>query len=108
MPPPDQPQTRERFRDQLRAGRLDSRTVEIDVREKSHPSFEIIAGTSVEEIDVNLKDMMPGLFQGRSKRRRMRVPEAFEYLTREEEQKLIDMDSVSRTAVERVAQAGII
>jgi ATP-dependent HslUV protease ATP-binding subunit HslU len=102
------PQTRERFREQLRAGRLDSRIVEIDVREKSFPSFEIIAGSSVEEVDVNLRDMMPGLFQGKTKKRRMKVPEALEYLTQDEEQKLIDMDSVARTAVERVEQAGII
>jgi len=103
-----QNQTRDRLREQLRAGRLDNRTVEIDVREKSFPSFEIIAGSSVEEVDINLKDMLPGLFQGKNKRRRLKVPEALEYLAREEEQKLIDMDSVSRTAVERVQQAGII
>ena len=103
-----QSQTRERFREQLRAGRLDARVVELDVREKNFPSFEIIAGSSVEEVDINLKDMLPGLFQGKSKKRRMKVPEALEYLAQEEEQKLIDMDSVSRTAVERVEQAGII
>jgi ATP-dependent HslUV protease ATP-binding subunit HslU len=101
-------QTRERFRDQLHAGRLDQRLVEIDVREKSFPSFEIIAGSSIEEVDINLKDMLPGLFQGRTKKRRMRVPEALEYLQHEEEQKLVDVDSVARTAVERVEQAGII
>ena len=103
-----QQQTRERFREQLRAGRLDARIVEIDVREKSFPSFEIIAGSSIEEVDVNLKDMMPGLFQGKTKKRRMKVPEALEHLTQDEQQKLIDMDSVARTAVERVEQAGII
>ncbi len=103
-----QNQTRERFREQLRTGRLDHRVVELDVREKSFPSFEIIAGTSVEEVDINLKDMLPGLFQGRTKKRKVKVPEALEYLTQEEEQKLIDMDSVARTAVERVEQAGII
>jgi ATP-dependent HslUV protease ATP-binding subunit HslU len=101
-------QTRERFREQLRAGRLDHRVVELDVREKSFPSFEIIAGSSVEEVDINLKDVLPGLFQGRTKKRRMKVPEALEYLMQEEQQKLIDMDSVARTAVERVEQAGII
>src|SRR5207237_4364138 len=106
--PEQQNQTRERFREQLRAGRLDNRLVELDVREKSFPSFEIIAGSSVEEVDINLKDMLPGLFQGKVKTRRMKVPEALEYLTQEEEQKLIDMDSVARTAVERVEQAGII
>ena len=103
-----QHQTRERFREQLRAGRLDARVVDMDVREKSFPSFEIIAGSSIEEVDVNLKDMMPGFFQGKMKKRRMKVPEALEYLTQDEEQKLIDMDSVARTAVERVEQAGII
>jgi ATP-dependent HslUV protease ATP-binding subunit HslU len=101
-------QTRERFREQLRAGRLENRVVEIEVREKSFPSFEIIAGSSVEEVDINLKDMLPGLFQGKTKRRKLKVPEALQYLTQEEEQKLIDMDSVARAAVERVEQAGII
>jgi ATP-dependent HslUV protease ATP-binding subunit HslU len=103
-----QTQTRDRFREQLRAGRLDSRSVEIDVREKSFPSLEIIAGSSVEEVDINLKDMMPGLFQGRTRKRRTKVPEALEYLRQEEQQKLIDMDSVARAAVERVEQSGII
>ena len=103
-----QQQTRERFREQLRAGRLDARIVELDVREKSFPSFEIIAGSSVEEVDINLKDMLPGLFQGKNKKRKLKVPEALEYLAQEEEQKLIDMDSVARAAVERVEQAGII
>src|SRR5437868_7809293 len=107
--PRDAPQqTRERFREQLRAGRLDARVVEIDVREKSFPSFEIIAGSQVEEVDINIKDMLPGLFQGKSKRRKLKVPEALEYLRTEEEQKLIDMESVAKAAVERVEQAGII
>ena len=100
--------TREKLREQLREGRLDHKHVEIEVREKSFPSFEIIAGSSVEEVDINLKDMLPGLFQGRSKRRKLRVPEALEALAQEEEQKLIDMDSVSRAAVDRVQQSGII
>ncbi len=103
-----QQQTRERFRELLRDGRLDSRTVEIDVREKAFPSFEIIAGSSVEEVDINIKDMLPGLFQGRSKKRKVKVPEALEYLLQEEEQKLVDMESVTRTAVERVENSGII
>jgi ATP-dependent HslUV protease ATP-binding subunit HslU len=100
--------TRERFREQLRAGRLDHRSVEIDVREQTMPAFEIISGSSVEEIGINLKEMMPGFFQGRAKRRRLRVPEALEYLVGEEEQKLVDMESVSKIAVQRVEQSGII
>jgi ATP-dependent HslUV protease ATP-binding subunit HslU len=103
-----QNRTRERIREQLQAGQLDTRVVEIDAREKAFPSLEIVAGSSIEEIDINLKDMLPGLFQGKTKKRRMKVPEALEYLTQEEEQKLIDMDSVAKTAVDRVEQAGII
>ena len=100
--------TREKLREQLRDGRLDHKQVEIDVREKSFPSFEIIAGSSVEEVDINVKDMLPGLFQGRTRKRRLRIPDALEALAQEEEQKLIDMDSVARAAVDRVQQAGII
>jgi ATP-dependent HslUV protease ATP-binding subunit HslU len=100
--------TRERMREQLRDGRLDDRSVELEVRDTAMPSMEIIAGSSVEEIGVNLKDMMGNMFQGRTKTRRMKVPEALEYLTGEEQAKLVDMESVSRTAVQRVEQAGII
>jgi ATP-dependent HslUV protease ATP-binding subunit HslU len=100
--------TRERMREQLREGRLDDRMVEIEVRDTALPSFEIVAGTSVEEVGVNLKDMMGNLFQGRTKSRRLHVPEALEHLTAEEQSRLVDMESVSRTAVQRVEQSGII
>jgi ATP-dependent HslUV protease ATP-binding subunit HslU len=100
--------TREKLREQLRTGRLDQKQVEIDVRERSFPSFEIIAGSSIEEVDINVKDMLPGLFQGRTKKRKLRVPEALEALAQEEEQKLIDMETVARAAVDRVQQSGII
>ena len=100
--------TREKFREQIRDGRLDHRSVDLDVRERAFPSFEVISGSSIEEIDINIKDMLPGLIQGRTRKRRLKVPEAFEYLVQEEEGKLVDMDSVARTAVERVEQSGII
>jgi ATP-dependent HslUV protease ATP-binding subunit HslU len=100
--------TRERLREQLRAGRLDAKAVEVDVRDRSMPSFEVVQGSSVEEIGVNLRDMLPGLFPGKTRRRRMPVPEALDYLTTEEAQKLIDMEGVARAAIERVEQAGII
>jgi ATP-dependent HslUV protease ATP-binding subunit HslU len=100
--------TREKFREQLRDGRLDHRSVDIDVRERAFPSFEVITGSSIEEIDINIKDMLPGIIQGRTRKRRMKVPEAFDYLVQEEEGKLVDMDSVARVAVERVEQSGII
>jgi ATP-dependent HslUV protease ATP-binding subunit HslU len=100
--------TREKLREQLRDGRLDHKQVEIDVKEKSFPSFEIIAGSSIEEVDINVKDMLPGLFQGKTRKRRLRIPEAIEALAQDEEQKLIDMETVARAAVDRVQQAGII
>jgi ATP-dependent HslUV protease ATP-binding subunit HslU len=100
--------TREKLREQLREGRLDQKQVEIEMREKMFPSFEIIAGSSIEEVDINVKDMLPGLFQGRTKKRKLSVPDALDALTQEEEQKLVDMDTVARAAVERVQQSGII
>src|SRR5690349_21259582 len=100
--------TREKLRQQLREGKLDERMVEIDVREKSFPAFEIISNQGVEEMDINVKDMLPNIFGQRSKKRKMKVSEAFEYLIQEEEQRLIDMDQVTRTAVERVEQSGIV
>jgi ATP-dependent HslUV protease ATP-binding subunit HslU len=100
--------TRERLREQLRAGRLDHRTVELDVRDSSGPAFEIISGGNVEEVGINVKDMMPGLFQGRTKRRRMTVPEAFDHLTSEELGKLADAEAIEKSAIERVEQSGII
>ena len=103
-----QASTRERLREQLHAGKLDTKTLDIETRERSMPSFELIQGSSIEEIGVNLRDMMPGMFQGRTRQRRMPVPEAFDHLTQEEAQKLIDMDAVSRAALDRVENAGII
>ena len=100
--------TRERMREQLRSGRLDERVVEIEVQDRGVPSLEIIQGSSIEEVGLNLKEMMPGFFQGRSKRKRVPVSEAKERLRADEEQKLVDMDSVSRTAVKRVEESGII
>ncbi len=100
--------TREKFRQQLREGKLDERMVELDVREKSMPAFEIITNQGVEEMDVNMKDMLPNIFGSRTKKRKMKVSEAFEYLIQEEEQRLVDMDQVQRIAVERVENSGII
>ena len=100
--------TREKLRAQLREGKLDERQVEVDVRERAFPAFEIISSQGIEEMDINIKDMMPGLFGQRSKKRRMRVGEAMDYLIQEEENRLIDMDQVTRVAVERTEQSGII
>jgi len=99
--------TREKLRERLRAGKLDERMVEIDVKDRG-PTFEISTNAGIEEMDVNLKDVLPTLFGGRTKKRKMRVGEAMEYLVQEEEQKLIDMDQVTRIALDRVERNGII
>ena len=100
--------TREKLRAQLREGKLDQRMVDIEVRERSMPSFEIISNQGVEEMDVNIKDMLSGMFGQQKKKRKMSVADAFEYLIQEEENKLLDMDQVTRVAVERAEQMGII
>jgi ATP-dependent HslUV protease ATP-binding subunit HslU len=101
--------SREKLRQQFREGKLDERTVEVDVRERSSPQFGIISSQNLEEMEMNLKDMLPNLFGGAgSRKRKMKVTEAFDYLVQEEESRLIDMDQVTRSAVERVESSGII
>src|SRR5262252_1330136 len=100
--------TREKLRTQLRSGKLDNRLVEMEVREKNFPTIELAGPMGVEEMGINMKDMLGNLFQGRSKRRKMRVDEAMEYLMQEEEERLIDMDAVARASLERVESSGII
>src|SRR6202030_2937892 len=100
--------TREKLRLQLRGGKLDQRMVDLEVRERAIPSFEIISNQGVEEMDVNIKDMLSGMFGQQKKKRKMSVADAFEYLIQEEENKLLDMAQVTRTAVERAEQMGII
>jgi ATP-dependent HslUV protease ATP-binding subunit HslU len=100
--------TREKLRAQLREGKLDQRMVDIEVRERAVPSFEIISNQGVEDMDVNIKDMLSGMFGQQKKKRKMSVADAFEYLIQEEENKLLDMDQVTRSAVERAEQMGII
>ncbi len=99
--------TREKLREKLRAGKLDDRMVEVDVKERG-PTFEVSTNGNVEEMDINLKDVIPGLFGPRTRKRNMRVAEALEYLIQEEEQKLVDMDQVTRLALERVERSGIV
>src|SRR3989442_2577912 len=100
--------TREKLRAQLREGKLDQRMVDIEVREKMMPSFEVVSNQGVEEMDVNFKEMLSGMFGQQKKKRKMNVADAFEYLIQEEESKLLDMDQVTRVAVERAEQMGII
>jgi len=100
--------SREKLRQQFRDGKLDERQVELDVRERGMAQFGIISNQNPEDMEMNLKDMLPNIFGGASKKRKMKVSEAFDYLVDEEEGRLIDMDSVNRTAVERVESNGIV
>ena len=100
--------TREKLRAQLREGKLDQRMVDLEVRERAMPAFEIVSNQGIEEMDINLKDMLSGFFGQQKKKRKMSVADAFEYLIQEEESRLIDMDQVTRIAVDRAEQMGII
>ena len=101
------PHARKTAANGCRAGKLDDRMVEVDVKERA-PTFEVSTLGGMEEMDINLKDVLPGLFGGRTRKRKMRVGEAMDYLVQEEEQKLVDMDQVTRIAIERVERSGII
>ncbi|HLN03231.1 MAG TPA: ATP-dependent protease ATPase subunit HslU [Bryobacteraceae bacterium] len=99
--------TREKLRERLRDGKLDDRIVELEVKERG-ATLEVATSAGIEEMGINLKDVLPNLFGQRTRRRKMRVSEAIDYLVQEEEQKLIDMDQVTRVALERVESNGII
>ncbi|MBI4469022.1 MAG: ATP-dependent protease ATPase subunit HslU [Acidobacteria bacterium] len=101
--------TREKLRQKLRDGKLDHRIVEIEVRERNFPTLEIITNQGVEEMDIKMQESFTNLFGGgRTKKRKVRVDEALDYLIQEEEQRLVDMDQVTRIAMERVEQSGMI
>lgn len=99
--------TREKLRQQLRDGKLDDRMVEIETQGRANP-IEIITNQGVEEMDINIREMLPNIFGGQTRRRKMTVLDALDALSQEEEQKLIDMEQVTRLAVERAEQSGII
>jgi ATP-dependent HslUV protease ATP-binding subunit HslU len=100
--------TRDKLREQLRSGQLETRSVEVEVQERGFPSFQILTNQGVEEMDVNLKDLLPGLFGGRTRRRTLPVAEARDVLRQEEEGRLVDQDHVARLAVERIQSSGIV
>jgi ATP-dependent HslUV protease ATP-binding subunit HslU len=101
-------ETRDKLGHWLDEGKLEEREIEVEVKEQNFPSFEIFTAQGVEEMGVNVKDMLPGLFGGRSKRKNMRVGEARELLIQEEADKLVDQQNVAREAIERVEQSGIV
>jgi len=102
-----QKETRERLREQLRGGKLDARSVEVEVREKSLP-FGVISNVGLEDLEMNLKSMLGNLLPEKAKRKKVKVPEALVLLEQEESNRLIDMDKITQEAVERVEQSGIV
>jgi ATP-dependent HslUV protease ATP-binding subunit HslU len=99
--------TREKFRQQLREGKLDERIVELEQKEKVMP-FGIISNVGMEEIEMNLKEMLGGLLPEKTKRRKVKVTEALRLLVQEEAAKLIDMDKVIKEAIQRIEESGIV
>jgi ATP-dependent HslUV protease ATP-binding subunit HslU len=104
----DAEETRNKLRNLLRDGKLEDRMVEIEVADKTFPSFEIVTNQGVEEMDINVKEMLPGLFGGKKKRRKTSVAEARQILQAEEEGRLVDPGQVAREAVERAQSSGIV
>jgi len=104
----DQTATREKLRKLLKSGKLNEKYVEVEIVDRNLPIVEIFSASGIEEMDINIKDMFGSLFPKKKKRRKVKVPEALHVLSQEEAQKLIDMDSVIKQAVERVEQSGII
>ncbi len=104
----DQRATREKLRKLLKAGKLDEKYVEVETVDRNLPIVEIFSASGLEEMDINIKDMFGGLFPKKKKQRKVKVPEALNILSQEEAYKLIDMDAVTRQAIERVEQSGII
>ena len=104
----DTPSTREKIRKMLWEGKLDNRYVDLEVAERSMPVVEIFSSVGLEEMDINLKDMFGSMFPKRTKKRKVKVPEALEILTQEEAQRLVDMDKVVKKAIGKVEQTGII
>ncbi len=100
-------QTREKLRNQLREGKLDSKYVDIEVKEKAMP-FGIVSNVGLEELEINLKEMLGNLLPERAKRKKVKVPDALVILSQEEAAKLVDMEKVTKEAIERVEQSGIV
>jgi ATP-dependent HslUV protease ATP-binding subunit HslU len=108
LPDTEGEETRHKLRQLLRDGKLEDRLVEVEVADKTFPSFEIVTNQGVEEMDINVKEMLPGLFGGKKKRRKTTVGEARQILQAEEEGRLIDPGQVAREAVERAQSSGIV
>jgi ATP-dependent HslUV protease ATP-binding subunit HslU len=107
-PQPPRESTREKLRQLLHMGKLDEREVELETTHRNMPVIEVFSATGMEEMEFNMKEMFGNLFPKKTKKQKVKVPQALEMLTQEEAQRLIDMDQVTRLAKERVEQSGIV
>lgn len=100
--------TREKLRQLLHMGKLDDREVELETSHRNMPVIEVFSATGMEELELNLKEMFGNFFPKKTKKQKVKVPQALDILTQEEAQRLIDMDKVTQLAKQRVEQSGII
>lgn len=100
--------TREKFKKMLKDGKLNEREIELDITQQNVPMIEIFSAAGMEEMDINFKDMFGNMFPKKTKKRRVKIPDAVDILAKEEAQKLVEMENVTKTAIQRVEQAGII
>jgi ATP-dependent HslUV protease ATP-binding subunit HslU len=103
-----QSRTREKLREQLRRGELDDRLIDIDTQDRGNTTIDFVGGQGMEEMGVNLRDMFGNLFPSKTVRRKMKISEARQYMLREEQENLVDMDQITRNALEKVQSSGII
>lgn len=108
IPLPEKSETREKLRKLLRSGKLDDRYVDLEVSQRTAPVVEVFSAAGMEEMDINLREVFGNIFPKRTKKRKVKVPEALDVLIQEESQRLIDMEAVTEQAIKRVEQAGIV
>jgi ATP-dependent HslUV protease ATP-binding subunit HslU len=105
---PQPNRTREKLREQLRRGDLDERLIEIETQDRSNPSIDFIGGQGMEEMGINFRDMFGNLFPAKTVRRKIKISEAKRYMLRDEQENLVDMEQITRQAIERAESSGII
>lgn len=100
--------TREKLREQLRNGELDDRLIEIEAQDRSTPMIDFVGGNGMEEMGVNFKDMFGNLFPTKTVQKKLKISEAKTYLLRDEQENLVDMEQITRIAIEKTESSGII